>query len=507
MARTQLMIFVGLAFVLSAVAFSTWSCAHTVSNRLNLEDVANRLLSEDRPAQADERPYKELVTSLQAYPIKERLKYYSGVISSLPVGGFGNESRRSLRSLAEELATQQELAVIKTLENQADQISRKRVFWKATADHVARQLFDNTDTRYAMRCLKLVNRWADDYPEELVLAKYRRDGVSRLLMAVEDEMRGCDERAFWARTIADVGRNGAKLQLRSHPIPNLRMDVIPRLWKLADDERSAGSAPDSWRSDGDTLGKQVRGVVAELEQTAPASHETQADLSHPFASSRERRFLIYHALRVGEVLLTLEDEKEPAHSWTASELLNKMSGWKYPLEAEGVVVDASEKTHQLGAAFALIGKEHVCLARNSDGMLVMVKKSDFGTISTFSNFPGVCYWGAPASIRPVVYVSTPIAERTEIVRNLTGQQSKEVLLTLRLLLHARDLLDNTVRSVVAEKLFEQNEPYFVYDVTCMVWDEFEGPTWRSLCMDYLRQCYERTRDPSISRTLEKAGGP
>lgn len=200
-------------------------------SELTREEIEKRWLPEEPPPTPYDkppgRPYRRLVEELLKYPLGVRLRYYGEVSQELPVAELyrPEDSRRNLSLLAEELVAQHDLPVLESLEKLLDR-RRKEVLWISVSFWAGHELWDNPESSNGLTAKRLLEQWASENPDALVLSQHHPAGVSHMLNALEDDKASAETQYRWVWGIGEVARTGARLRLRSYPIPNVRTDVM-----------------------------------------------------------------------------------------------------------------------------------------------------------------------------------------------------------------------------------------------------------------------------------------
>ncbi len=86
---------------------------------------------------------------------------------------------------------------------------------------------------------------------------------------------------------------------------------------------------------------------------------------------------------------------------------------------------------------------------------------------------------------------------------LQGERTPEELTAIRWLLRKPDE-DEALRNSAARKLLQCGDGRLVADLARMHCDERESPKWRNYCVQFLKDCYDRDRDPAVLGTIFKA---
>jgi hypothetical protein len=186
------------------------------------------------------RPYQALVEEQRGAPLEDRVAVYLPLARTLSTAGKTRTAEEALSTLAREIVLAGDFAAVEALERECSSWGRKRAFWVAVS-----RSGRNAEGR------KLLARWAEARPEEILLAAYRPGGIEFLLEKLEDATLDPRERARCARELsyaADVS-------------------VIPRMSVLVDDRtpvsgrsvRAGGPLP--------TLGDIVKRCIEGLERT------------------------------------------------------------------------------------------------------------------------------------------------------------------------------------------------------------------------------------------------
>jgi len=207
------------------------SCMHCDSSQEDARDSADREL----------RPYEALVEEQRGAPLADRVAAYLPLVRSLNAAGKTRTAEEALSTLVWEIVRNGDFAVIEALERECKEPGRKYWFWiavsRADRDPEARRLLE---------------RWAEARPEEILLAQYRPGGIEFLLRKLEDTAADPRRRADCARELsytADVS-------------------VIPRMARLLDDPTPVSGRSLPVGRPLPTLGSIVKTFIELLERRA-----------------------------------------------------------------------------------------------------------------------------------------------------------------------------------------------------------------------------------------------
>jgi hypothetical protein len=186
------------------------------------------------------RPYQALVEEQRGAPLADRVAAYLPLTQSLSTAGKTRTAEEALSTLLREIVLAGDFAVLEALERECSERGRKQVFWTTVSRSAP-----SAEGR------KLLARWAEARPEEILLAGYRPGGIEFLLEKLEDATLDPRERADCARELSYAAD----------------ASVIPRMIVLVDDRtpvsgrsvRAGGPLP--------TLGGIVRSCIERLERT------------------------------------------------------------------------------------------------------------------------------------------------------------------------------------------------------------------------------------------------
>jgi len=208
----------------AALAVLAAACLHCDSSRENGREL---------------RPYQALVREQRGAPLADRVAAYLPLAKSLSTAGKTRTAEEALSTLLGEIARAGDFAVLEALEHECHEWGRKQVFWVAVSRSAP-----SAEGR------KLLARWAEARPEEILLAGYRPGGIEFLLGKLEDATLDPHERATCARELSYAAD----------------ASVIPRMTVLVDDRtpvsgrsvRAGGPLP--------TLGDIVKSCIERLER-------------------------------------------------------------------------------------------------------------------------------------------------------------------------------------------------------------------------------------------------